>query len=790
MDYQVQQAQRWVNSTYAGAPGYGACPEDGITGWSTIYSLTRGLQRELGISALSDNFGDTTMSRMVAFGPVSSATANRNVKTIVEAAMYCKGYTGGTIDGRFGASTQAGLVSWKNDMGFAASGVANSVSAKEMKTLLTMDAYVLLPGGNARVRDVQRWLNLTYLARADFTIVPCDGYFSRSVQRGLLLGVQYSLGMADGVANGNFGPGTRDGLRAKATLMVGAADSGATRFVKLFKAALIFNAQPGVDWPSATFTATTSTLTRSFQSFCFLPTTGGADYQTWCSLLVSTGDPNRPGKASDCVTPLNAARAAAIAAAGYETVGRSLTGGTQKVLTASEVQVILSAGLTLVPIYQEFNNALSYFDSAQGASQAQAAHKAGLDLGLPTGSIIYFAVDFDATGDEIRSNVLPYFNGVSQAFTGLGNKYSVGIYGSRNVCSTVSEAGYATSSFVGGMSSGFSGNLGFPLPPNWAFDQVQTLTLAPGAAGQVEIDKDVKSNRDHGISSLTRAIDQNGAFFTWVVWIEARAGEWLRMHPGSTTQQLTAAYLRTYIDDRYNNNAYNSFVGGVNFFDTVSGNVDEGFNAYCKAAQGRPDPGILRDPKTGYLCDLQHFGASLGAVLHNDPVPSQIGVSLVDFGGWAGDLITITGDCYNSGTADADAYAYGYDLIGNNRGQKSFAAGDMVADVEAMVVGLAVQKGAAESVSAALSSRYASAAASKAKYNEFITARFGGLASLRTASQAVFGQNSDAKYDTFRGGLWLQKTSVPILISTAKHGDLFAGMCSAFADVVLQKFAA
>ncbi|OAA19740.1 hypothetical protein UG55_108635 [Frankia sp. EI5c] len=140
MDVQVRNAQEWVNATYEGVSGYVPCVEDGITGWGTMFSLTRALQHELGITTLSDNFGNLTMSTMVAFGPISKSTTNTNMKTIVEAALYCKGYSGGGIDGGLGSSTQSGLIAWKTDMGFSAGGTDNPVSAKEMKTLLTMDA--------------------------------------------------------------------------------------------------------------------------------------------------------------------------------------------------------------------------------------------------------------------------------------------------------------------------------------------------------------------------------------------------------------------------------------------------------------------------------------------------------------------------------------------------------------------------------------------------------------------------------------------------------------------------
>lgn len=53
------------------------------------------------------------------------------------------------------------------------------------------------------------------------------------------------------------------------------------------------------------------------------------------------------------------------------------------------------------------------------------------------------------------------------------------------------------------MSTGFSGNLGFPLPDNWAFDQISTITLGSGDR-QIEIDNNIKSGRDNGVSKVIR----------------------------------------------------------------------------------------------------------------------------------------------------------------------------------------------------------------------------------------------------------------------------------------------
>ena len=56
------------------------------------------------------------------------------------------------------------------------------------------------------------------------------------------------------------------------------------------------------------------------------------------------------------------------------------------------------------------------------------------------------------------------------------------------------------------MSTGFSGNLGFSMPANWAFDQFYTTSIGSGS-GHLEIDKDGFSGKDHGVSFLDEVSD-------------------------------------------------------------------------------------------------------------------------------------------------------------------------------------------------------------------------------------------------------------------------------------------
>lgn len=122
-DARVLEAQKWVNATYAGVPGYNRCPEDGRTAWSTMHSLTRALQHELGITALSDAFGPTTMSKLDARNGVWPGEQNTNIVKIIQSACFSKGYNPGPINGIYsesvipGANTDKAMKKMTTDMG-------------------------------------------------------------------------------------------------------------------------------------------------------------------------------------------------------------------------------------------------------------------------------------------------------------------------------------------------------------------------------------------------------------------------------------------------------------------------------------------------------------------------------------------------------------------------------------------------------------------------------------------------------------------------------------------------
>ncbi|EST26704.1 hypothetical protein M878_26745 [Streptomyces roseochromogenus subsp. oscitans DS 12.976] len=246
------------------------------------------------------------------------------------------------------------------------------------------------------------------------------------------------------------------------------------------------------------FTADVKAGVEAFQSFAKLPVSGAGDFQTWASLLVSYGDQSRKGAACDGVTKVTPARAQALKDAGYKYIGRylynpSTTSLPEKEIQPGELETIKKYGLRCFPIFQTWARSVDYYSPAQGKTDCMNASYKAEEHGFKPGTLIYFTVDYDAVDDEVTSHVLPYFRSIKDQMGRMGAQFRVGIYGPRNVCSRISAVGYADASFVSDMSSGFSGNLGYPLPDNWSFDQIVTKTVGTGESphySQVDVVED------------------------------------------------------------------------------------------------------------------------------------------------------------------------------------------------------------------------------------------------------------------------------------------------------------
>lgn len=309
----------------------------------------------------------------------------------------------------------------------------------------------------------------------------------------------------------NFGDATTNAFPG--TLQNGQNSTKYVPFNKIAQYGLYFNGyNPGRF--DGVFDSTTESKVSEFQEFYGLTgiglvTKGKVNVSTMKSLLTSKGDTNRAAKACDCATVLNKQQALDIKNAGYTHVGRYLTGSvgkehTPKYLTSTEVKNIENAGLSVFPIYQDGGYELNYFkDPSQGSVDAQTAILAAERIGIPSGTTIYFAVDFDCYSYQIDTFIIPYFEQIHMIFFSSTNdkNYKVGIYAPRYVCTKVYEAGLASKSFVADMSTGFSCNLGYSMPKNWAFDQFCELNSF-SSSPSFPLDKDAYSGRDTGFKKF------------------------------------------------------------------------------------------------------------------------------------------------------------------------------------------------------------------------------------------------------------------------------------------------
>jgi peptidoglycan hydrolase-like protein with peptidoglycan-binding domain len=795
-DERVRDVQKWLNSTYGPRPGFSPVDQDGSTGWQTMFGLTRALQLELGISALSDTFGPTTMSNLVSqYGTIGPNTKAGNVIRILQCALWCKGYWGGDLTGEFGQAAAA-VSSIRVDMGLTADAV---VPPKLFKSLLNMDAYVLVGKGNSLAREAQQYLNGRYFTRADFRPMPCDGVFSRDVQQGLMYALQYEIGMADGTANGNFGPGTQSGLKAQASVRLGDSDGGKA-FVRLFKAALIFNGRPPSDF-SGTFDTSTREAAVGFQTFCELPLTGEGDFGTWASLLVSTGDPGRATRAADLATPLAAATASGLKSAGYTTVGRYLN-YVGKRLEPGELDVIFGAGLDTFPIYQEWNDAASEFaDPEYGYTQGAAAVLRARQLGFPDGTTIYISVDYDATNDEIDALIIPYYRRVKDAFAETKLvRYKLGVYGTRNVCTRLTEAGISESSFVSGMSTGYSGNLGFGLPPNWAYDQIATVDV-PTSSGGLEIDKDVRSSRATPVNRVeptptltdgagNRTYDERLHWRIAQMCVEAEKAHTLPV-PLSGVDLGHVVLYRIQMRN-YSGAAFIAFApvpgGGPGIQSLAqSAALDGLLTRYEPAFSGRASEGDgdpLAPDYTAYAGDFEHFALTLRGHLIYPPLGLG-GWELSDLGGWALDLATAWQDYENArkaGTATRGPRDFLTGRIGGTSG--SFGEADLISDIDAYLAYQLWQSDTNQPLDVVLGKLAVNNARSATwRYREFIDSRFNG-----SRAQIVAIASSIWSPDFVTTGLVKAGAKVGRWPGEAKDG-VSAAQASTEVDAVSQAFA-
>lgn len=111
-------------------------------------------------------------------------------------------------------------------------------------------------------------------------------------------------------------------------------------------------------------------------------------------------------------------------------------GGTDKVIAKSELDNLLSWGITVGFVYEYWGGSRGLagsIDSANGEADAHYVLNIFQAYGVPKGVACYFAVDVDVgTNYEINKYVVPYFNECKDVLNTGG--YRCGTYGPGSVC--------------------------------------------------------------------------------------------------------------------------------------------------------------------------------------------------------------------------------------------------------------------------------------------------------------------------------------------------------------------
>lgn len=166
----------------------------------------------------------------------------------------------------------------------------------------------------------------------------------------------------------------------------------------------------------------------------------------------------------DCASSRTFAEAKMMKELGYSFVARyyfeyDKSVAWKKNLTLKEAKDISSAGLDIVAVYQDGGkDNVDYFTYDQGVKDCKKAIKNASEVGQPSGTPIYFAVDSAAENKDLLK-VEAYFDGVKSTMTSdVNDKWGIGVYGSYSVVNDI-YAKLGTNTYIWQTPAWSKGNL-------------------------------------------------------------------------------------------------------------------------------------------------------------------------------------------------------------------------------------------------------------------------------------------------------------------------------------------
>lgn len=448
-----------------------------------MHALRMALQYELGIDGPTGNFGPGTVAATLTIELVNGPDKYpQGVLKVLEGAMWCHGYDPGQLFFPSAPTTFNGTLVNELSRFYMEVGINTELEASPLtphlfKSLLSTDAFnTVWTGGNNNLVATQRRINRIVINGYKLAPDYLGGYIATGCQPGrkfsniLIYYLQALMGPSPSEAGGNLGPATQKSLPVISKIQPGKED-----YNFILAATLLSNGYPHVI-ADGTFNASVVNGVYDFQKEMRLEADGVVGRETWLALLVSYGDQDRKPTAADTRYDITNARADYLLERGIKYVGRYLTGGDFKELREGEAQRLLAKGIKVFLIQQGTtrddndeigSTEIEYYTTAQAITNVKEAVESAKRHNFPSGTIIYFAVDCDANEYQIYDVLIPYFNEVSKHL----EEYKLGVYGARHVCNLLTSNTSAIGMFVSNMASGWSGNLGFPMPKGWTFNQ-------------------------------------------------------------------------------------------------------------------------------------------------------------------------------------------------------------------------------------------------------------------------------------------------------------------------------
>ncbi|MGY4983512.1 hypothetical protein ACWCYL_41395 [Streptomyces sp. 900105755] len=197
----------------------------------------------------------------------------------------------------------------------------------------------------------------------------------------------------------------------------------------------------------------------------------------------------------------------------------------------------------------------------------------------------------------------------------------------------------------------------------------------------------------------------------------------------------------------------------------------------------------MRDPDLLWHSDIDHFGASFGAVLTTGLPGDLTTANLADFGSWGGDLVSVLGQFHQSGLSDDQAYDFASQKIAGKGDDTNFSLGDFLADIDAWVLGNVTRQGSTQALSTGIKANYASPATSSARRQAFYALRFGGSTDTLASAlvNAMIGGDSAAEMVGIRAAFWLENFGSASCPSPEfMSSDSVTGVGQAFRDAIIQ----